>query len=199
MAYDATKVIKAIYSIYSHFSINISIIISIAKSECHRIRTEPTMTPAINLAKQLKLDYQLHDYVHDSQAESYGLEAAEKLGVAAEQVFKTLVVQSETATLAVAIVPVNTTVNFKKMAKAIGCKKVQMAEPKQVERSTGYVLGGVSPLGQKKRLLTVIDSAAQAHATIYVSAGRRGLEIELSAQQLADTLNARFADIADHN
>ncbi len=157
------------------------------------------MTPAINLAKKLKLDYQLHDYVHDSQAESYGLEAAEKLGVAAEQVFKTLVVQSETGTLAIAIVPVNTTVNFKKMAKAIGCKKVQMAEPKQVERSTGYVLGGVSPLGQKKRLLTVIDSAAQAHATIYVSAGRRGLEIELSAQQLADTLNARFADIADHN
>ena len=157
------------------------------------------MTPAINLAKQLKLDYQLHDYVHDSQAESYGLEAAEKVGIAAEQVFKTLVVQSETATLAVAIVPVNTTVNFKKMAKAIGCKKVQMAEPKQVERSTGYVLGGVSPLGQKKRLLTVIDSAAQAQATIYVSAGRRGLEIELSAQQLADTLNARFVDITDHS
>ena len=157
------------------------------------------MTPAINLAKQLKLDYQLHDYVHDSQAESYGLEAAEKLGVAAEQVFKTLVVQSETATLAVAIVPVNATVNFKKMAKAIGCKKVQMAEPKQVERSTGYVLGGVSPLGQKKRLLTVIDSAAQAQATIYISAGRRGLEIELPAQQLADALNARFIDIADHS
>ena len=157
------------------------------------------MTPAINLAKQLKLDYQLHDYVHDSQAESYGLEAAEKLGVAAEQVFKTLVVQSETATLAVAIVPVNTTVNFKKMAKAIGCKKVQMAEPKQVERSTGYVLGGVSPLGQKKRLLTIIDSSAQEQATVYVSAGRRGLEIELSAQQLADTLNARFVDIADYS
>ncbi len=157
------------------------------------------MTPAIDLAKNLKLSYQLHDYVHDSQAESYGLEAAEKLGIAAEQVFKTLVVQTETATLAVAIVAVNTTVNFKKMAKAIGCKKVQMADPKQVERSTGYVLGGVSPLGQKKRLLTIIDSSAQEQVTIYVSAGRRGLEIELSAQQLADTLNARFVDIADHS
>ena len=155
------------------------------------------MTPAINLAKQLKLSYQLHEYTHDSSASSYGLEAAEKLNVGAEQVFKTLVVQTETAALAVALVPVNTTVNFKKMAKAIGCKKVQMAESKQVERSTGYVLGGVSPLGQKKRLLTIIESSAQEQATIYVSAGRRGLEIELSAQQLADSLNARFADIAD--
>ena len=155
------------------------------------------MTPAIDLAKQLKLSYQLHDYTHDNQASSYGLEAAQKLGVAAEQVFKTLVVQTETASLAVAVVPVNTTVNFKKMAKAIGCKKVQMAEPQQVERSTGYILGGVSPLAQKKRLLTIIDSSAQDQATIYVSAGRRGLEIELSPQQLADTLNARFVDIAD--
>ncbi|MDN5566601.1 MAG: Cys-tRNA(Pro) deacylase [Psychrobacter sp.] len=157
------------------------------------------MTPAIDLAKQLKLSYQLHEYTHDSYAESYGLEAAQKLGVAAEQVFKTLVVQTETATLSVAIVPVNTTVSFKKMAKAIGCKKVQMADPKQVERSTGYVLGGVSPLGQKKRLATIIDSSAQDQATIYVSAGRRGLEIELPAQQLADTLNARFDDIADNS
>ncbi|WLP94702.1 Cys-tRNA(Pro) deacylase [Psychrobacter sp. M13] len=157
------------------------------------------MTPAIDLAKQLKLNYQLHEYTHDSHAESYGLEAAQKLGVAAEQVFKTLVVQTETATLAVAIVPVNTTVSFKKMAKAIGCKKVQMAEPQQVERSTGYILGGVSPLAQKKRLLTIIDSSAQSKATIYVSAGRRGLEIELPAQQLADTLNARFIDIADNS
>ncbi|MFZ2552812.1 Cys-tRNA(Pro) deacylase [Psychrobacter urativorans] len=155
------------------------------------------MTPAIELAKKLNIDYQLHDYSHDSQATSYGLEAAEKLGVAAEQVYKTLVVQTETNKLAVAIVPVNSTVNLKKMAKAIGCKKVQMADPKQVERSTGYVLGGVSPLGQKKRLVTVIEYLAQQQPTIYVSAGRRGLELELTAQQLAETLDARFVDIAD--
>lgn len=105
--------------------------------------------PCYRAGKKLNIDYQLHDYSHDSQATSYGLEAAEKLGVAAEQVYKTLVVQTETNKLAVAIVPVNSTVNLKKMAKAIGCKKVQMADPKQVERSTGYVLGGVSPLGQK--------------------------------------------------
>ncbi|WP_350561973.1 Cys-tRNA(Pro) deacylase [Psychrobacter sp. CAL346-MNA-CIBAN-0220] len=155
------------------------------------------MTPAINLAKQRGLDYQLHDYAHDNNAVSYGLEAAEKLGVAAERIFKTLVVETDNGKLAVAILPVDTTLNLKKIAKVLACKKVQMAEPKQVERSTGYVLGGVSPLGQKKHLITVIDSSAQAQPTIYVSAGRRGLEIELPPQQLADTLKARFAAIAD--
>ncbi|WP_201615525.1 Cys-tRNA(Pro) deacylase [Psychrobacter urativorans] len=157
------------------------------------------MTPAINLAQQLNLDYQLHEYTHDNSAASYGLEAAEKLGVDATQVFKTLVVATETGTLAVAIVPVATTLNLKSMAKSLASKKVIMAVPKEVERSTGYVLGGVSPLGQKKRLITVIDSSAQDQPTIYVSAGRRGLEIELSPQQLAKTLNARFAEIVTVN
>ena len=155
------------------------------------------MTPATRLAKQRNLNFRLHEYVHDASVGSYGLEAADKLGVSAEQVFKTLVVQTEAAKLIVAIVPVNCEVNFKKMAKTIGCKKIQMAEPKQVERSTGYVLGGVSPLAQKKRLLTIIDISAERQPTIYVSAGRRGLEIELAPQQLADTLDARFADITN--
>lgn len=161
------------------------------------------MTPAINLAKQRGLDYQVHEYIHDSSAASYGLEAAEKLCVDVSQVFKTLVVMTEAGMLAVAILPVNKTLNFKKMAKALSvnkmlpCKKVKMAEPKQVERSTGYVLGGVSPLGQKKRLTTIIDDSAQAQPTIYVSGGRRGLEIELPPEQLATTLTARFASITD--
>ncbi|CAN6959407.1 Cys-tRNA(Pro) deacylase [Psychrobacter okhotskensis] len=161
------------------------------------------MTPAIQLAKQRGLDYQLHEYTHDSSAASYGLEAAEKLGVEVKQVFKTLVVSTDHGSLAVAILPVDRTLNFKKMAKALSankmliCKKVQMADPKQVERSTGYVLGGVSPLGQKKRLATIIDSSAEQQPTIYVSAGRRGLEIELSPIQLAATLDARFAAITD--
>ncbi|ABE73930.1 Cys-tRNA(Pro) deacylase [Psychrobacter cryohalolentis] len=161
------------------------------------------MTPAINLAKQRGLDYRLHEYIHDSNAASFGLEAAEKLGVDVTQVFKTLVVLTDTDVLAVAILPVDKTLNFKKMAKALSvnkmlaCKKVQMADPKQVERSTGYVLGGVSPLGQKKRLPTVIDESAQTHSTIYVSGGRRGLEIELPPAQLATTLTARFASITD--
>ena len=155
------------------------------------------MTPAIKIAKQRRLDYKLHEYTHDSNAASFGLEAAEKLGIAALQVFKTLVVITETNTLAVAILPVNQTLNFKKMAKALSCKKVQMADPKQVERTTGYVLGGVSPLGQKKRLTTIIDSSAQVQASIYVSGGRRGLEIELPPEQLATTLESRFANIVD--
>lgn len=161
------------------------------------------MTPAIKIAKQRRLDYQLHEYTHDSSAASFGLEAAEKLGVKAEQVFKTLVVETDAGTLAVALVPVDNTLNFKKMAKALSvdkvlpCKKVQMADPKKVARSTGYVLGGVSPLGQKKRLVTIIDISAKDQSTIYVSAGRRGLEIELPPSQLAETLTARFEDITD--
>ena len=161
------------------------------------------MTSAIDLAKKRGLDYQIHEYTHDSQAASFGLEAAEKLGVAVTQVFKTLVVSTDTGVLAVAILPVDETLNFKKMAKALSankllsCKKVQMADPKQVARSTGYVLGGVSPLGQKKRLKTIIDSSAQAQPTIYVSGGRRGLEIELPPMQLATTLEAHFGDIID--
>ncbi len=166
------------------------------------------MTPAINLAKQKKLNYKIHEYTHDSSASSYGLEAAEKLGVAPERVFKTLVVKTDSGHLAVAVLPVKNTLNFKKVAKALSfnkgstnqvlaCKKVQMADPKEVARSSGYVLGGVSPLGQKKRLVTVIDSSAQSHPTIYVSAGRRGLEIELPAIQLLETLQAHFADIID--
>lgn len=161
------------------------------------------MTPAIDLAKKFGLDYQVHEYTHDSHAASFGLEAAEKLGVAVTQVFKTLVVATDTGALAVAILPVDKTLNFKKMAKALSahkllaCKKVQMADPKQVERSTGYVLGGVSPLGQKKRLKTVIDMTAQEQPSIYVSGGRRGLEIELPPMQLANTLDAVFTDITD--
>lgn len=161
------------------------------------------MTPAIKLAKQKKLTYNLHEYNHDTSAASYGLEAAEKLGVTAGRVFKTLVVKTDNDELAVAILPSDNTLNFKNMAKALtskqalSCKKVQMADPKEVQRSSGYVLGGVSPLAQKKQLVTIIDSSAQNYATIYVSAGRRGLEIELPACELAMTLNAQFADIID--
>ncbi|WP_131668526.1 Cys-tRNA(Pro) deacylase [Psychrobacter pygoscelis] len=155
------------------------------------------MTPAVNLAKKLKLTYQIHEYEHDPNAQSYGEEAADKLGVKPQQVFKTLVVSDDNGKLAVAVVPVCGKLNLKKTAKAIGSKKVQMADPKLVERSTGYVLGGVSPLGQKKRLVTVIDETAKAHSTIYVSAGKRGLEIELPAEQLATALAAKFADIMD--
>lgn len=155
------------------------------------------MTPAIELAKARGLTYHIHEYHHDPSAPSFGSEAADKLGVDGAQVFKTLVVIQDTGKLAVAIVPVSRTLNLKSMAKALGCKKVTMAEPKAVERSSGYVLGGVSPLGQKKRLATIIDQSATDHAAIYVSAGRRGLEIELAPTDLAAELSARFFAIAE--
>lgn len=153
------------------------------------------MTPAINLAKKLKISFTLHEYSHDANSESYGLEAAEKLQVDASQVFKTLVVQDEQDKLAVAVLPVANLLNLKKMAKAMGSKKVHMADPKLVERTTGYVLGGVSPLGQKKRLPTIIHTTASQHPTIFCSGGRRGLEIELSPVDLAKAINAQFSDI----
>lgn len=154
------------------------------------------MTPAVKLAKKAKIAHTTHEYQHDSNAGSYGLEAAEKMAVAAERIFKTLVVDIGDKKLVVAVVPVTAMLNLKAIAKAAKAKKAIMADKNDVMRSTGYVLGGVSPLGQKKRLLTVIDSSAQAHETIYVSAGRRGLEIELSPLDLKQLTNAEFAAIS---
>ncbi|WP_147820775.1 Cys-tRNA(Pro) deacylase [Salidesulfovibrio onnuriiensis] len=154
------------------------------------------MTPAINKAKQARIKYTVHEYDHDPSAESYGEEAAEKLGVAPERVFKTLVVSDGGRGLFVAVVPVLRRLDLKLLAKAVGVKKMVMAEVKLVERTTGYVVGGVSPLGQKKQLPTVVDASAEEHETIFVSAGRRGLDIELSPQDLALLTRGGFADIA---
>jgi Cys-tRNA(Pro)/Cys-tRNA(Cys) deacylase len=153
------------------------------------------MTPGINIARQHKIVHRVHEYAHDASSESYGLEAAEKLGVPGEQVFKTLVVALDNKALAVGVIPVSSMLSMKLIAKAAGAKKAAMADPADVERSTGYVLGGVSPLGQKKRLKTIIDSSAEKFATIYVSAGRRGLEIELSPVDLKKLTNGLFAEI----
>lgn len=153
------------------------------------------MTPAIIQAKKAKISYTLHEYSHDSTCESYGSEAANKMGVVEEKVFKTLVVKLSTNELAVAIAPVSTMLNMKLIAKACGVKKAGMAEALAVKRSTGYVLGGVSPLGQKRRLKTVIDRSASEYPTIFVSAGRRGLEIELSPEDLGTLTHGVFAEI----
>lgn len=142
------------------------------------------MTPAINFAKKHKIEYQVHAYEHDPAAPSFGLEAAEKLGLAPARVFKTLVVELDGKELAVAVIPVNAKLDLKRFAKAMGCKKAAMAEQRKVERSTGYVLGGVSPLGQKKPLKTLLDESARQFPTIFVSAGRRGLDIELKPDDL---------------
>ncbi len=153
------------------------------------------MTPAIDAAKNRKIAYTVHQYAHDPGYDSYGKEAAEKLGFAEERVFKTLVVQLDSGTLAVAVVPVAALLSMKLIAKAAGSKKAAMADKDLVEKTTGYVLGGVSPLGQKKRLVTVIDSSAKDFSTIFVSAGRRGLDIELRPADLAALTAATFAEI----
>lgn len=154
------------------------------------------MTPAVALLKKRKQPFVLHQYAHDPRAQSYGLEAAEKLALPVERVFKTLVVQADGGELLVAVLPVGDSLNLKRMAAAAAVKRVAMAEPVLVERATGYVLGGVSPLGQKKRLRTFIDSGAQQHSSIYVSAGRRGLEIELAPQLLQLLTSAQWAGLA---
>ena len=153
------------------------------------------MTPAIDRARQAKITYTVHEYQHDPAAKSYGEEAAEKMGVDPGRVFKTLVAGSGRE-MVVAVVPVMHQLDLKLLAKAVGVKKIGMADVKEVERTTGYVVGGVSPLGQKKRLPTVIDASAEGHETLFVSAGRRGLEIELAPADLARLTNATFADLA---
>jgi len=153
------------------------------------------MTPGINVVKKSGISHRVHVYVHEASSESYGLEAAEKMGVPCAQVYKTLVVSLDNKTLAVGIIPVASMLNMKLMAKAAGAKKAALASPADVERSTGYVLGGVSPLGQKKRLKSIVDESAKAFSTIYVSAGRRGLEIELDPLDLNALLGGVMAEI----
>ncbi|WP_409526490.1 Cys-tRNA(Pro) deacylase [Nitrincola sp. MINF-07-Sa-05] len=153
------------------------------------------MTPAITTLKRSSVQHRVHEYHHDPAAESWGLEAAEKLGVVQDQVFKTLVAETENQKLVVAIIPVNRKLNLKQLAKAAGCKRAAMAQPAAVERSSGYVLGGVSPLGQKKKLNTFLDASALQFATIFVSAGRRGLEIELSPQDLMTLTQADVVEL----
>ncbi|SEA38572.1 Cys-tRNA(Pro)/Cys-tRNA(Cys) deacylase [Thiothrix caldifontis] len=153
------------------------------------------MTPAINLAKKANIAFKVHEYTHDPASESYGLEAAEKLGLPPTQVFKTLVVSLDGKELAVGIVPVAAMLSMKHIAKAAHAKKADMADKAWVARTTGYVLGGVSPLGQKKLLKTFIDASALSFPAIYVSAGRRGLEIELAPQDLQSLTRAVFTPL----
>ncbi|MCG6573621.1 Cys-tRNA(Pro) deacylase [Pseudomonas sp. AF32] len=153
------------------------------------------MTPALDLLKKVRAEHRIHIYEHDPKAASYGLEAAEKLALDPARVFKTLLAASEKGELLVAVVPVAGTLDLKALAHAAGVKKVEMADPTAAQRSTGYLLGGISPLGQKKRLRTFIDSSAQPFPSIFVSAGRRGLEVELAPSVLAEHTGAAFAGI----
>ena len=153
------------------------------------------MTPAVKSLQKAKVDFKTHEYSHDPAAESYGLEAAEKMGVDAVRVFKTLVVMLDAKDYAVGVIPVSDMLSMKQIAKAAGAKKAAMADKIDVERITGYVLGGVSPVGQKKRLKTFIDESAQQCTTMFVSAGRRGMEIELNPQDLKNQTSALFVPL----
>lgn len=156
------------------------------------------MTPACKILTSHKIEFSLHEYQHDVNAKSFGLEAAEKLNLPVNEVFKTLLVTDDKV-FYVAILPVQHQLSLKKIAASVGAKKLHMADPKDAERLTGYLVGGISPLGQKKRLKTIIDQSAKLLARMYVSGGKRGLDIGLQPQDLAQLLNAQFADVLDRD
>ncbi len=152
-------------------------------------------TPAIAALTSAGAEFTTHAYEHDPAHPSYGQEAAEAMGVSPDQVFKTLVADVD-GVLTVAVVPVSGSLDLKALAAAVGAKRAAMADPALAERTTGYVVGGISPLGQRRRLRTVLDASASGHTTICVSAGRRGLEVELAPSALATLTAATLAPIA---
>ncbi len=156
---------------------------------------QPGGTPATVALTTAGVDFTVHSYDHDPAHPSYGEEAAEAMGVSPDRVFKTLVADVD-GTLTVAVVPVAGQLDLKALASAVGGKRATMADPTLAERTTGYVRGGISPLGQRKRLPTVLDESASSHPTICVSAGRRGLEVELAPQDLAKLTEAVLAPVA---
>lgn len=153
------------------------------------------MTPAVVALRRLGVAHRLLEYRHDPAAKAYGLEAAEALGLPPAAVFKTLVVAAPDGRLCMALVPVTGELDLKRVATALGCKRLAMAEGPAAERATGYVLGGISPFGQKRRLEAVVDASVREHERVYVSGGRRGLEIELSPRDLIQQADAALAAI----
>lgn len=153
------------------------------------------MTPAINLLKKSKCKFKLHKYKHDSACTNFGAEAVEKLGLDEKEVFKTLLVELSPKHLVVCVIPVCNTLCLKKVANCFSVKKAMMADKNEAQKTTGYLLGGISPLGQKRRLETIIHSSANSFETIFVSGGKRGLDIELSPQDLIKLLEAKSFDI----
>ncbi|MDJ0344535.1 Cys-tRNA(Pro) deacylase [Streptomyces sp. H10-C2] len=151
-------------------------------------------TPATVVLEQDGAAFTVHAYAHDPAAASYGDEAAEALGTAPERVFKTLVADVDGA-LTVAVVPVAGSLDLKALAAAVGGKRAAMADPAAAERTTGYVRGGISPLGQRKRLPTVVDASALTYPTVFVSAGKRGLEVELAPGDLVRLTGAVTAPV----
>jgi Cys-tRNA(Pro)/Cys-tRNA(Cys) deacylase len=152
-------------------------------------------TPALAAIRHARVEHRVHRFDHDPANTTYGPEAATALGVELARVLKTLVASVDGA-LAVAVIPVSRQLDLRRFAASQGAKRATMAEPRHAERATGYVVGGISPFGQKTTLPTVVDESAMGFATVFVSAGRRGLEIELTPEDLVRVTNATTAPIA---
>jgi Cys-tRNA(Pro)/Cys-tRNA(Cys) deacylase len=157
--------------------------------------TDAAGTPATVALSQAGVPFTPHPYVHDPSVTSFGLEAADALGIEPDRVFKTLLADAD-GDLVVGIVPVTGMLDLKALAAAVGAKKAVMADPATAERKTGYVVGGISPIGQKIALATVIDETAELFDTVFVSGGKRGFDIELAPADLVAVTRARFAPIA---
>jgi Cys-tRNA(Pro)/Cys-tRNA(Cys) deacylase len=151
-------------------------------------------TPATRVAQHARITFTLHEYAHAGS--DYGIDAAEQLGIDPARVFKTLVARTTDDRHVVGIVPAAAQLDLKALAATLGAKQVAMARPDDAQRLTGYVLGGISPLGQKRRLPTVVDATATQFSTVYVSGGRRGLEIELAPDDLVRLTDATVAAVA---
>jgi Cys-tRNA(Pro)/Cys-tRNA(Cys) deacylase len=154
-----------------------------------------TGTPATALLTKAKIPFTLHPYEHDARSQAYGEEAAEALGVDPARIFKTLIATVE-GKLACAVVPVAARLDLKAFAAALGAKRAELADPVAAARATGYVVGGISPLGQRSMLRVVVDESASAFDTIYVSAGKRGLQVQLAPADLVRAASAKVAPIA---
>jgi Cys-tRNA(Pro)/Cys-tRNA(Cys) deacylase len=152
-------------------------------------------TPATVALRAAGIPFTEHSYVHDAAAASFGLEAAASLGVEADRVFKTLLADVD-GRVVVGIVPVSGQLDLKALAAAVGGKRAAMADPALAERRTGYVVGGISPIGQKTVAPTVLDETAELWDTVFVSGGRRGFDLELTPADLVAATSATLADIA---
>ncbi|XOB63346.1 Cys-tRNA(Pro) deacylase [Campylobacterota bacterium DY0563] len=154
------------------------------------------MTPAINLLKKNKIKFDIHKYDHDPANTDFGKEAVEKLNLDSNRVFKTLLTQLTPKELVVCVIPVSKMLSLKDVASTFSVKKAQMANKDEAQKVTGYLLGGISPLGQKKRLKTIIEKSAFDFETIYISGGKRGLDIELNPNDLKKLLSAKSEKIS---
>lgn len=157
------------------------------------------MTPAVNLLKKNKINFKILTFEHDKRSSSYGMEAVKKLDQNPLKVFKTLIVKdlSSNNNYFTAIVPAEKRLSTKLASKELNIKKADIADADEASRVTGYLVGGISPVGQKKKLKTIIDSSALNFETIIVSAGKRGLELEISPNDLAKITNAKFGEICE--